>query len=59
MSELKIAAIKAIQSLPENVDLERIIEELIFQAKVLQGLKDVAEGRTKPLEQVRRVMLGV
>jgi len=54
MSELKAAAIRAIESLPENVDLERILEEIIFQAKILQGLKDVAEGRTKPLEQVRR-----
>ncbi len=59
MSELKAVAMRAIESLPENVDLERILAEIIFQAKVLQGIKDVSEGRTKPIEQVRNELLGL
>ena len=58
MTALKEAAIRAVQSLPDDVDLDDILEEIIYHAKILQGLKDVEEGRVKPLEQVRAEILG-
>jgi len=52
MSELQLAAIKAIQSLPETADLDRIIEEVIYYAKVQEGLADIRAGRVKDFDEV-------
>lgn len=52
MSELQAIAIKAIQSLPEDADLERIIEEVIYYAKVQKGLADIRAGRVKDFDEV-------
>jgi len=51
MSELKAAAIRAIESLPESVNLERILEEIVYYAKVQEGLADIRAGRVKDFDE--------
>jgi len=44
---------KTIQSLPDNLEIELVIEKLILLDKIEQGLKDVNEGNIFTGEQVR------
>jgi predicted transcriptional regulator len=53
MSDLKETAIKAIQSLPDDANLDRILEEIVYYAKVEEGLRDIREGRVVDLETVK------
>ena len=53
MSDLKEIAIKAIQSLPDDVNLDRILEEIVYFAKVEEGLRDIRQGRVIDLDTVR------
>ena len=53
MSDLKETAIKAIQSLPDGADLDRILEEIVYYAKVEEGLRDIREGRVVDLDAVK------
>jgi hypothetical protein len=52
MSELQELAIGAIKSLPQTASLDEILEEIIVQAKIAEGLRDSREGRTFTIEQV-------
>jgi predicted transcriptional regulator len=54
MSELQELAISAIRSLPKTADLDDILEEIIHQAKIEEGLRDSREGRTFTIEQVEK-----
>jgi predicted transcriptional regulator len=53
MSPLKEAAIAAIRGLPENNHLERILEDIIYHAKIARGLEDVKAGRTYSIEEIK------
>jgi len=44
---------KTIQSLPDNLEIELVIEKLILLDKIEQGIKDVKEGNVFTGEQVR------
>jgi predicted transcriptional regulator len=44
---------KTIQSLPDNPEIELVIEKLILLDKIEQGIKDVNEGNVYTGEQVR------
>jgi predicted transcriptional regulator len=44
---------KTIQSLPENPEIELVIEKLLLLDKIEQGIKDVNEGNVYTGEQVR------
>lgn len=44
---------KTIQSLPDNPELEQVIEKLILLEKIEQGIKDVNDGIIYSGEQVR------
>jgi len=44
---------KTIQKLPENPDVELVIEKLILLDKIEQGISDAEEGRVYSGEQVR------
>ena len=44
---------KTIQSLPENPELELVIEKLILLDKIDQGIKDADNGDVYTREQVR------
>jgi len=52
MSDLKEAAMKAIKSLPEDADLDRILEEIVYFAKVDEGLRDIHAGRVTDIDVV-------
>ncbi len=44
---------KTIQNLPDNPEIELVIEKLILHDKIEQGIKDVNEGNVFSGEQVR------
>ncbi|MBK6772709.1 MAG: hypothetical protein IPG78_11425 [Ignavibacteria bacterium] len=44
---------KTIQNLPDNPEIELVIEKLILLDKIEQGIKDVNEGNVFTGEQVR------
>lgn len=52
MNKLKETAIKAINSLPDEADLDDLLQEIIYHAKIKEGLKDIQEGRTVPIEEI-------
>jgi len=52
MTKLKETAIKAITALPDEADLDDRLQEIIYHAKIDEGLKDLQEGRSAPLEEV-------
>lgn len=49
----KSKAIKVVEELPDEFDLEDLIEKLIFGEKVEQGLQQVKEGKTVPHAEVK------
>ena len=56
MADTKEEAIRLIQTMPEQCTLTDIMAELYFKQKVVQGLRDIEEGKTLTQEQVRRRM---
>lgn len=56
MSNVKQKVIKMIQSLPEEVTVNGIMEELYFRLQVDAGLKELDEGRGIPHEEVEKRM---
>ena len=48
--------IESIKELPQEFELETLIERLIFIEKVEQGLKQIDEGKTIPHEQVEEIV---
>jgi len=47
---------KTIQSLPENPDIELVIENIILLDKIDQGIKDADEGNVYNNDKVRDEM---
>ena len=45
----------AIKEMPQEFDLDELIERLIFMEQVEAGLKDIKEGRTIPLAEVKKI----
>ena len=52
MPKLKETAIKAISSLPDDADLDDLLQAIIYHAKIDEGLKDIQEGRIVPIEEI-------
>lgn len=46
--------IQAIRSLPEDVSLEEIAEEVAVLAAIQKGIEDADAGRTIPHEEVKK-----
>ncbi len=46
--------IETIKELPNEFDLETVVEQLIFIDKVEKGLSQVDEGKTIPHEEVKK-----
>ena len=44
---------KTIQNLPDNSEIELVIEKLILHDKIEQGIKDVNEGNVFSGEEIR------
>jgi len=49
-------AIETVNELPVEFDLELLMERLVFVEKVDKGLKQLAEGKTTPHDQVREMV---
>ena len=47
--------IESIKELPQEFELETLIERLIFIEKVEQGLKQIEEGATISHEQIEQI----
>lgn len=48
-------AIETIKELPQEFDLDDLIERLIFVEKVEKGLEQLDEGKTVPHEKVKEL----
>ena len=48
-------ALDTIKELPEEFELEDLIEKLIFIEKTEKGLKQLDEGKTVPHEKVKEI----
>ncbi|MBC8081777.1 MAG: hypothetical protein H7Z21_01075 [Hymenobacter sp.] len=51
----KQTVLAAVNALPEEIDLEELIERLIFIAKVEEGLRQSENGETVSQEEVKRL----
>ncbi|HEY9044570.1 MAG TPA: hypothetical protein VIN08_01680 [Ohtaekwangia sp.] len=49
-------AIEAVKELPQEFDLEELIEKLVFVEKVEKGLKQAEEGKTTPHHDVKEMV---
>ncbi|WP_198342286.1 hypothetical protein [Pedobacter psychrophilus] len=54
----KVNAIEAINEMPNDFDLELLIEKLVFIEKVEAGLSQLEEGETKTHEEVKELIKG-
>ena len=52
----KQEVIDALSTMPENVSLEEIIEELRIIAAVRKGRADIAAGRLKTQDEVKQLV---
>ncbi len=52
----KEKAIATIEKMPEEFDLEELIERLIVINKIEKGLKDSEEGKVVPHDQVKEMI---
>jgi predicted transcriptional regulator len=50
----KNKAIEAVKKMPENFDIDQLIEQLIFIENVEEGLDDIPNGRLLSHEEVIR-----
>ncbi len=48
----------AIIDLPQTFDLDDLFQRLIFIEQVEEGLKDIEEGNTIPLDEVKKIIDG-
>ena len=48
-------AIEAVKELPNEFDLEELMEKLVFVEKVERGLKQLDEGKTVSHETVKEI----
>jgi predicted transcriptional regulator len=48
--------LEAVKELPQEFDLEDLIERLIFMEKVEKGLQHIKDGRTLPHEEVKEII---
>lgn len=47
---------ETVKDLPQEFDLEELIERLIFMEKIEKGLQQIEDGKTVPHEQVKEII---
>jgi hypothetical protein len=52
----KAKAINTIKELPEEFELDDLLEKLIFVEKVENGLKQLTKGKTVPHDKVKEIV---
>ena len=51
----KEAIIKVVNDLPNDFDMEELLDKLIFMAKVEKGIEQIKEGKVTSFEEVKRI----
>jgi hypothetical protein len=51
----KEALIKVVNDLPDEFDMEELLDKLIFMVKVEKGIEQIKEGKGIPLEEAIRI----
>ena len=54
MSSIKEQIIEAIRTMPDDLDYDDVIEEMIYLSKVERGLRDAEEGRTISIDEAKK-----
>ena len=54
MSSIKEQIIEAIRTMPDDLDYDDVIEEMIYLSKVERGLRDAEEGRTISIDDAKK-----
>jgi len=49
---------EALKTLPDNFQLDALVERLIFIEQVEAGLKQIDEGQGLPLDKARNIVAG-
>ncbi len=52
----KYKVIETLDHLPDEFDIEELVERLLFIEKVEKGLKDSEEGKTMSLQEAKQKM---
>ena len=52
----KETVIETMTELPQEFDLDVLLEKLVFIEKVEKGLKQIQEGKTKTHEEVKEIV---
>jgi Zn-dependent alcohol dehydrogenase len=52
----KDSVIEVINKMPEDFDLDTLVQRLIFIEKVNEGLDQIDEGKGIPLEEVKQLV---
>jgi len=47
--------IEALKELPQDFELEKLLEKLVFMEKVEEGLQQLEQGNTIPHEKVEEI----
>ena len=48
--------IEAMKELPQDFELEKLLEKLVFMEKVEKGLLQLEQGKTVPHDQVKKIV---
>jgi hypothetical protein len=50
----KTQLLESLDSMPENLQVDQVIDQLIFLEKIQKGLKDVENGKVNSKTEARR-----
>jgi len=48
--------IEAMKELPQDFELEKLLEKLVFMEKVEKGLLQLEQGKTVPHDEVKKIV---
>jgi hypothetical protein len=51
----KEALIKVVNDLPDEFELEDLLDKLIFMGKVEKGIEQIKEGKVTSFEEVKKI----
>jgi predicted transcriptional regulator len=54
----KEQVIETVSELPQEFELDVLLEKLVFIEKVEKGLKQIKEGKTRTHEEVKEIVKG-
>ena len=51
----KEALAKVVNTLPDEFEIDELLDKLIFMAKVEKGIEQIKEGKVTPYEEVKKI----